>query len=89
MTKQSTLLMSKGPLGTEGHRQHLLDMSVHTEGIIALLYNLKKYMGLPILYNNVEKRYQGDEMSIKHKHLRIHWSKTINAMLLLIFCRVH
>lgn len=55
MTKQSTPLMAMGPLSKEGHRQHLLDMSIHTEGVITLLYRLNKYMGLPIIYNNGEK----------------------------------
>lgn len=80
VTRKSILLMSKGPLSKEGHRHHLLDMSVHTGGIIALLYSLNKYIGLPIIYNNVEKCYPEDEVSIKHKHLRIHWLKKINVM---------
>lgn len=49
MTMKSTLLMSKGALSEVGHRQNLLDMSVHRGGITALLYRLNNYMRLPII----------------------------------------
>ena len=47
--------MSKGSLSEEGHRHDLLDMSVHTEGIIALLYGLHKHVVLRVICNNVEQ----------------------------------
>lgn len=81
VTMKSTLLISKGPLSNEGHRHHLLDMSVQTGGITALLYSFNKYIVFPIIYNNMEKFYKEDEMSMKHKHLRIHCLKKINVML--------
>lgn len=48
MTMKSALPTSKGPLSEEGDTQQLLHVSGHTGGIIALLYSLNKYMGLPV-----------------------------------------